>query len=83
MNLAILHPLLENLKNFLYNISMKNINELKQIAKQIYKYEKILQKSKVKNVQEIQSKIENIMITLSIEEMLLLDEIIKEKNFDF
>ncbi len=63
---------------------MKTINELKQIAKQVYQLElKLQQDSKVKNVQELQSKIENIIYTLQLDEFFIIDEIIQEKNFDF
>ena len=56
---------------------MKKIDNLKEKAEQIYEYEKLLlQPSQVKNVEEIQSKIENIMHSLSIEELIQLDEII-------
>ena len=63
---------------------MKTINELKQIAKQVYQLElELQQNSKVKNVQELQSKIENIIYTLQLDEFFIIDEIIQEKNFDF
>ena len=63
---------------------MKTINELKQIAKQVYQLElELQQNSKVKNVQELQSKIENIIYTLQLDQFFIIDEIIQEKNFDF
>ena len=70
---------LENYKNFQYNNNMKKINELKKIAKQIFEYENLL--SKDKNNKSLQEKIENIIMSLSLEDMLFLDEIIQDKNF--
>jgi len=58
---------------------MKKINELKKIAKQIFEYENLL--SKDKNNKSLQEKIENIIMSLSLEDMLFLDEIIQDKNF--
>lgn len=62
---------------------MKDIKEIKQLAKQIYEYEKLLKPHKVKNIQEIQSKIEKIIMSLSLEEVALLDDIIISEDFDF
>lgn len=58
---------------------MKKIDELKKIAKQIFEYETLL--SKDKNNKSLQEKIENIIMSLSLEDMLFLDEIIQDKNF--
>lgn len=58
---------------------MKKIDELKKIAKQVFEYETLL--SKDKNNKSLQEKIENIIMSLSLEDMLFLDEIIQDKNF--
>ncbi len=58
---------------------MKKIDELKKIAKQVFEYENLL--SKDKNNKSLQEKIENIIMSLSLEDMLFLDEIIQDKNF--
>jgi len=57
---------------------MKDIKTLKQIAKQIYEYENLLQ---VKTDYKIENKIEELMMSLSLEDMFLIDEIIQNKNF--
>ena len=79
LSLVILIQQLENYKNFQYNNNMKKIDELKKIAKQIFEYENLL--SKDKNNKSLQEKIENIIMSLSLEDMLFLDEIIQNKNF--
>ena len=58
---------------------MKKIKDLQQIAKQIFEYETLLQQDK--DNKTIQNKIENIIMSLSLEDMFLLDEIIQNKNF--
>ena len=58
---------------------MKKIKDLQQIAKQIFEYETLLQQDK--NNKTIQNKIENIIMSLSLEDMFLLDEMIQNKNF--
>lgn len=58
---------------------MKKIDELKKIAKQVFEYENLLLKDK--NNKSLQEKIENIIMSLSLEDMLFLDEIIQDKNF--
>ena len=58
---------------------MKEIKDLQQIAKQIFEYETLLQQDK--NNKTIQNKIENIIMSLSLEDMFLLDEMIQNKNF--
>lgn len=60
---------------------MKDIKEIKQKAKEIFEYEKLLKQPGVKNSQEIQSKIENIIMSLSIQEIFLLDDIIHSEDF--
>ena len=70
---------LENYKNFQYNNIMTDIKYLQQIAKQILDYEDLLQHDQ--NNKIIQDKIENIVMSLSLEDALLLDEIIQNKNF--
>lgn len=60
---------------------MKDIKEIKQKAKKIFEYEKLLKQPGVKNSQEIQSKIENIIMSLSIQEIFLLDDIIHSEDF--
>ena len=58
---------------------MKNKDELKEIAKQVLEYEILLDKDK--NNKFVQEKIENIIMSLSLKEITLLDEIIQNKNF--
>lgn len=58
---------------------MKKIKDLQQIAKQIFEYETLLQQDK--DNKTIQNKIENIIMSLSLEDMFLLDEMIQNKNF--
>ena len=58
---------------------MKKIKDLQQITKQIFEYETLLQQDK--NNKTIQNKIENIIMSLSLEDMFLLDEMIQNKNF--
>lgn len=58
---------------------MKKKKQLQQIAKQIFEYEILLEQDQ--DNKNIQSKIENIMTQLSLEEMFILDEIIQNKNF--
>ena len=58
---------------------MKDEKRLKKIAKQIYNLEQEYQLGK--NIQENMNKIEQLIQTLSIEEMFIIDEYIINKNF--
>lgn len=78
LNLIIQHQQLEKFKNFQYNISMKDIIQLKEIAKEIFQLQ---QANKVKKDKSIQDKIEYIMMSLTLEEMLIIDSIIQRKLF--
>ena len=55
---------------------MKSKEQLKEIARQIFYYENIIESnaSSDKRVQSAKDNIEKIMMSLSIEEMLNLDE---------
>ena len=58
---------------------MKDEKKLKELAKQIIKYEKECQLGK--NVQENVNKIEQLIQSLSVEEMLAIDTYITNENF--
>ena len=58
---------------------MKDEKKLKELAKQIIKYEKECQLGK--NVQENVNKIEQLIQFLSVEEMLVIDAYITNENF--
>lgn len=58
---------------------MKKENELKIIAKQIYELEKECQSGN--DIQINMRKIEYLITSLSIEEMLIIDTYITNKNF--
>ena len=58
---------------------MKDEKKLKELAKQIIEYEKECQLGN--NVQENVSKIEQLIQSLSIEEMLAIDAYIINENF--
>lgn len=80
LNLAILLQQLENYKNFYYNIYMKSKEELNKIANEIVQLEQKIQANFMdKNVQSYSSKIENIMRSLSIEDLLKVIGIVEER----
>ena len=54
--------------------------ELKKIAKQIYEYEVLLKEKKGRSF-ELENKIFNLVISLPMEDIPILDEIIQNKNF--
>ena len=58
---------------------MKDEKKLKELAKQIVKYEKECQLGK--SVQENVNKIEQLIQSLSVEEMLVIDAYITNENF--
>ena len=58
---------------------MKDEKNLKQLAEQISKLEKECQFGR--NIQKNMNEIEQLIQTLSIEEMLIVDTYIMEKNF--
>lgn len=62
---------------------MKDIKELKKLAKKIYKYELCLAKTKdiIKQTQ-YEDKINLILSKNSLEDILFIDELIQNKNFD-
>ena len=59
---------------------MKDKEKLKEIAKQIYEYE-VLLKEKNGSDFELENKIFNLIISIPVEDIFLLDEIIQNKNF--
>lgn len=70
LNLAIQHQQLENHKNFYYNIYMKDKKQINKIANKIVQLEqKVQENSMDKNVQLYTSEIENIMKSLSLEQL--------------
>lgn len=58
---------------------MKDEKKLKELAKQIFQLEKECQLGN--NIQENMNKIEQLIQTLSIEEMLIIDTYITNENF--
>ena len=58
---------------------MKDKEKLKEIAKQIYEYE-VLLKEKNGSDFELENKIFNLIISIPVEDIFLLDEIIQNKN---
>ena len=58
---------------------MKDEKKLKELAERIIKYEKECQLGN--NVQENMSKIEQLIQSLSVEEMLAIDAYITNENF--
>ena len=58
---------------------MKDEKKLKELVEQIIKYEKECQLGN--NVQENMSKIEQLIQSLSVEEMLAIDAYITSENF--
>ena len=58
---------------------MKDEKKLKELVEQIIKYEKECQLGN--NVQENMSKIEQLIQSLSVEEMLAIDAYITNENF--
>ena len=58
---------------------MKDERELKELAKQIFQLEKECQLGN--NIQKNMNKIEQLIQTLSIEEILAIDTYITDKNF--
>ena len=58
---------------------MKDEKKLKELAEQIIKYEKECQLGN--NIQENMSKIEQLIQSLSLEEMLTIDAYITEQTF--
>ena len=60
------------------NKKIKLSSALKEVANKIYSLE--LECQEGKNVQENQQKIENIMSSLSFEDVLLLDDYIQRKK---
>lgn len=58
---------------------MKDEKKLKELAKQIYNLEQECQLGK--NIQKNTNKIEQLIQSLSIEEMFIIDEYIINKNF--
>lgn len=80
LNLVILLQQLENYENFYYNIYMKSRKELNKIANEIVQLEQKIQANLMdKNVQSYSSKIENIMRSLSIEDLLKVIGIVEER----
>ena len=80
LNLVILLQQLENYENFYYNIYMKSKKELNKIANKIVQLEQKIQANLMdKNVQLYSSKIENIMRSLSIEDLLKVIGIVEER----
>ena len=72
------------LKNFWYNKNMKdkrNKNRKEYIARKAKKIAEIEKQMRLgKDVQTVQKEIQNIMCTLSIEDMLEIDEYIIKNN---
>lgn len=80
LNLVILLQQLENYENFYYNIYMKSKKELNKIANEIVQLEQKIQANLMdKNVQSYSSEIENIMKSLSIEDLLKVIGIVEER----
>ena len=80
LNLVILPQQLENYENFYYNIYMKSKKELNKIANEIVQLEQKIQANLMdKNVQSYSSEIENIMKSLSIEDLLKVIGIVEER----
>ena len=80
LNLVILLQQLENYENFYYNIYMKSKKELNKIANEIVQLEQKIQANLMdKNVQLYSSKIENIMRSLSIEDLLRVIGIVEKR----
>lgn len=80
LNLVILLQQLENYENFYYNIYMKNKKELNKIANEIVQLEQKIQANLMdKNVQLYSSNIENIMRSLSIEDLLKVIGIVEKR----
>ena len=79
LNLVILLQQLENYKNFYYNKNMKNIEQLNELANKIIQLEQEIQKNPLgKNVQLAMNEIENIMRSLSFEQLLKTIETVEK-----
>lgn len=66
----IIYHYVENIKNFCYNINMKNKEKIKEIAL------KIVELEKTQNFKEM----ERVISTLNLNEMIEIDEYITTKN---